>query len=196
MTRIRIEWSGCLLYRDMLEIRRAADEDKPGIWRIIEAVISTGDTYVFAPDSTEEEMLAYWCSPEKQTYVAVWTEQQKPKSAGILSDVLHGSNGEIVGTFFLKANQPGLGAHVANAGYMVAPEAKGKRVGRTMAEFSLDEARRLGYRSMQFNFVVKSNEVAVKLWQNIGFEIIGEIPEAFNHARNGLTNAYIMYRKL
>ena len=79
---------------------------------------------------------------------------------------------------------------------MVAPEAKGKRVGRTMAEYSLDEARRLGFESMQFNFVVKSNAVAVKLWQDIGFEIIGEIPEAFKHAENGLTNAYIMYRKL
>jgi ribosomal protein S18 acetylase RimI-like enzyme len=79
---------------------------------------------------------------------------------------------------------------------MVAPEAKGKRVGRRMAEYSIEEARRLGFRSMQFNFVVKSNEVAVKLWQDVGFEIIGEIPEAFDHAQNGLTNAYIMYRKL
>lgn len=182
----------------MLEIRKATEADKAEIWRIIKAVISTGDTYVFAPDSSEEEMLAYWYSPEKWTYVAIWAEdeQQKPKSAGILSDVLHASSGEIVGTFFLKANQPGLGAHVANAGYMVAPEAKGKRVGRAMAEFSLEEARRLGFESMQFNFVVKSNEVAVKLWQNLGFEIIGEIPEAFKHAENGLINAYIMYRKL
>ena len=96
----------------------------------------------------------------------------------------------------LKDNQPDLGAHIANAGYMVSPEAKGKRVGRTMAEFSLKEAKRLGYQAMQFNFVVKSNEVAVKLWLNLGFEIIGEIPEAFNHAEKGLTNALIMYRKL
>lgn len=177
----------------MIEIRKANDADKPEIWNIIKAVIATGDTYVFAPDSTEEEMISYWFSPEKHTYVAVWTEA--PKRAGILSDDLH-SSGTIVGTFFLKANQPGLGAHVGNAGYMVAPEAKGKRVGRTMAEYSLDESRRLGYKSIQFNFVVKSNAVAVKLWQDIGFEIIGEIPEAFNHAENGLTNAYIMFRKL
>lgn len=178
----------------MLEIRKATEEDKPEIWQIIKAVISTGDTYVFAPDSSEEEMLAYWFSPEKHTYVAVWSEP--PKRAGILSDELHNGNGKIVGTFFLKANQPGLGAHVCNAGYMVAPEAKGKRIGRAMAEFSLEEARKLGFQSMQFNFVVKSNEVAVRLWQNLGFEIIGEIPEAFQHAQNGLTNAYIMYRKL
>ena len=178
----------------MLEIRKANEEDKPEIWKIIKAVIATGDTYVFAPDSSEEEMLAYWMSPEKHTYVAVWSEP--PRSAGILSDDLHNTNGRIVGTFFLKANQPGLGAHVGNAGYMVAPFAKGKRVGRTMAEYSLEEARRLGFHSIQFNFVVKSNAVAVKLWQDVGFEIIGEIPNAFNHAQNGLTNAYIMYRKL
>lgn len=161
----------------MIEIRPYTESDKPQIWEIIKAVITGGDTYVFAPDSTQEEMLAYWCSAEKWTYVAVLDDR-------------------IVGTFFLKANQPGLGSHVGNAGYMVAPEGKGKRVGRTMAEFSLDEARRLGFKSMQFNFVVKSNEVAVKLWKDVGFEIIGEIPEAFQHTQNGLTNAYIMYRKL
>jgi ribosomal protein S18 acetylase RimI-like enzyme len=161
----------------MLEIRKAVEADKPEIWKIIKAVLATGDTYVFHPDTPEEKMLAYWFAADKQTYVALWEK-------------------EIVGTFFLKANQPDLGAHIANAGYMVAPAAKGKRVGRTMAEFSLAEARKLGYQAMQFNFVVKTNEVAVRLWQNLGFEIIGEIPEAFQHARDGLTNALIMYRKL
>ena len=161
----------------MIEIRKFIKADKPLIWEIIKTVIAGGDTYVFAPDSSEEKMLAFWCSAEKQTYVAVLENK-------------------IVGTFFLKANQPDLGSHIANAGYMVAPEGKGKRIGRTMAEFSLDEARRLGYQAMQFNFVVKSNEIAVKLWQNLGFKIIGEIPEAFQHQQNGLTNALIMYRKL
>lgn len=181
----------------MLEIRKATEADKPEVWKIIKAVIATGDTYTFPPDSTEEEMLSYWYDHEKHTYVAVWAETEQQPKVGILSDELHqSSSGEIVGTFFLKANQPGLGSHVANAGYMVAPEAKGKRVGRAMAEWSLDEARRLGFKSMQFNFVVKSNEVAVKLWQALGFEIIGENPEAFYHRENGLTNALIMYRKL
>lgn len=167
----------------MLEIRKAVAADKPQIWEIIKAVISTGDTYVFYPDTPEEKMLAYWFAADKHTYVAEWSESPE-------------SNRKIVGTFFLKDNQPDLGSHVANAGYMVSPAAKGKRVGRAMAEFSLAEARKLGYQAMQFNFVVKSNEVAVRLWQNLGFEIIGEIPEAFQHARNGLTNALIMYRKL
>lgn len=171
----------------MLEIRKAVAADEPQIWEIIKSVISTGDTYVFSPASPREKMLAYWFAADKQTYVALWSEPSAATGA---------LNQKIVGTFFLKDNQPDLGSHVANAGYMVSPAAKGKRVGRTMAEFSLEEAKRLGYQAMQFNFVVKTNEVAVRLWQNLGFEIIGEIPEAFQHAQNGLTNALIMYRKL
>lgn len=161
----------------MLEIRKAVAEDKAPVWEIIKSVIASGDTYIFYPDTPREKMLAYWFAADKHTFVALWESK-------------------IVGTFFLKDNQPDLGSHVANAGYMVAPAAKGKRVGRTMAEFSLAEARRLGYQAMQFNFVVKSNEVAVRLWLSLGFEIIGEIPEAFQHAQNGLTDALIMYRKL
>ena len=161
----------------MLEIRKIIESDKDEVWKIIQAVMATGDTYLFYPNSPKEKMLDWWCGADKQTYI------------GVL-------NNKIVGTFFLKANQPDLGSHIANAGYMVAPTAKGKRVGKTMAEFSLTEAKRLGYSAMQFNFVVKSNEIAVKLWQKLGFEIIGEIPEAFQHSQNGLTNALIMYRKL
>jgi ribosomal protein S18 acetylase RimI-like enzyme len=161
----------------MVNIRKADDRDKPAIWQIIKAVIAGGDTYVFDPESPEEEMLAYWFSPEKHVYVAE-------------------DDGEILGTYWLKANQPGLGSHVGNGAYMVSPDAKGKGIGRKMAEHSIEEARRLGFHSIQFNFVVKSNEVAVRLWKSVGFEIIGEIPDAFNHKENGLTNALIMYRKL
>jgi ribosomal protein S18 acetylase RimI-like enzyme len=162
----------------MIEIREATGSDKPTIWKIIKAVIAGGDTYVFEPDTPEDEMLAYWFSPEKYVYVA------------------EDEGGEVLGTYWIKPNQPGLGSHVGNGAYMVSPHAKGKGVGRIMAEHSIEEARRLGFKSIQFNFVVKSNEVAVKLWQKVGFEIIGEIPDAFDHKTNGLTNAYIMYRKL
>lgn len=161
----------------MIEIREAAETDRPAVWRIIKTVIAGGDTYVFDPGSPEDEMMAYWFSAEKYNYVAML-------------------DGEIVGTYWLKANQPGLGSHVANGAYMVSPEAKGNGIGRKMAEHSIEEARRLGFKSIQFNFVVKSNEVAVKLWKSAGFEVIGEIPDAFNHAVHGLTNAYIMYRRL
>lgn len=160
-----------------MEIRYAKEDDKPAIWNIIRAVIATEDTYTFPADASEEEMLAIWFSPEKHTYVAV-------------------ENDEVVGTFFLKQNQLGPGAHVGNAGYMVKPGLFRKGIGRAMGEWSLDECRRLGFHSLQFNFVVKTNERAVKLWQSIGMEIIGEIPEAFNHPEHGLVNAYIMYQKL
>ncbi|HEV7643347.1 MAG TPA: N-acetyltransferase [Pyrinomonadaceae bacterium] len=169
----------------MLEIRKATQDDWLGIWPIIKTVIAGGDTYTIAPDASEEEMRAMWYSPEKHTYVAVWTEAETVESSP-----------EVLGTFFLKANQSGPGAHIGNAGYMVSPEARGKGVGRRMGEWSLDEARALGFSAMQFNFVVKSNKYAVKLWQDIGFEIIGEIPDAFDHRELGLVNAYIMYRKL
>lgn len=161
----------------MIEIRKALETDKPAVWQIIKAVIAGGDTYVFEPDTPEDEMLVYWFSPEKHVYVAE-------------------DDGEILGTYWIKANQPGLGSHVGNGAYMVSPNAKSKGVGRKMAEHSIEEARRLGFHSIQFNFVVKSNEVAVRLWKSVGFEVIGEIPDAFNHKENGLTNAYIMYRKV
>lgn len=161
----------------MVDIRPANESDKPAIWQIIKAVIAGGDTYVFAPDASEDEMMAFWFTPDKHNYVAV-------------------SDGEIVATFWLRANNPGLGKHVGNAAYMVSPTAHGKGIGKQIGLWSLDEARRLGFTAMQFNFVVKSNIYAVKLWQDIGFEIIGEIPDAFDHSKNGLTNAYIMYRKL
>ncbi len=160
-----------------MNIRKVTEQDKPEIWQIIKAVIATGDTYVFAPDSPEDEMIAYWFSPEKHVYVAE-------------------DDGEILGTYWIKANQPGLGSHVGNGAYMVSPGAKGKGIGRMMAEHSVEEAKRIGFKSIQFNFVVKSNTGAVKLWQSIGFEIIGEITDAFDHKEHGLTNAYIMYKKL
>jgi len=161
----------------MLEIRKAIPEDNNQIWNIIKEVISKGDTYTFDPNSSKETMLEYWCGQDKHTYVAT-------------------DNEEIIGTFVIKDNQPGLGSHIANASYMVSKKASGKGVGKTMGEFSLEEASRLGYTAMQFNIVVKSNTAAVQLWQKLGFDIIGEIPDAFNHKEIGLTNAYIMYRKL
>jgi L-amino acid N-acyltransferase YncA len=160
-----------------MTIRLASQADQEAIWEIISAVISTGDTYVFAPDSSEEKMLKYWFSDDKHTYLAE-------------------EDGEVLGTFYLKANQPDLGSHIVNAGYMVSENARGKGLGKTMAEFSLGEARRLGFRGMQFNLVVKTNEKAVRLWLKMGFSIIGEIPEAYKHSELGYVNAYIMYQKL
>lgn len=159
----------------MIEIRKIAPGDHDRVWEILQAIISQGDVLAYV--SSREEMLAYWCDECKHTYVAIM-------------------GGEVAGTFFIQDNQPGRGSHIANAAYAVDPSTAGKGIGRYMAEYSLTEAKRLGYRAMQFNLVVKSNKNAVKLWQKMGFEIIGEIPQAFDHIRDGLVGAYIMYRVL
>lgn len=161
----------------MIEIRKATAEDYDAVWNIIKEVIATGDTYIYAPDSSKEKMIKEWFGENKYTYIALL-------------------DNKIAGTFFIKQNQPDLGSHVANAGYMTAPAMAGKGIGRAMAAFSLKEAKRLGFEAMQFNMVVKSNERAVQLWKKLGFEIIGELPAVFNHRQLGLTNAYIMYKKL
>jgi ribosomal protein S18 acetylase RimI-like enzyme len=161
----------------VIEIRKANVEDKDQIWEIIKEVISKGDTYTFDPNTPKATMLNYWYGPDRYTYVAT-------------------DKGKIVGTFMIRDNQPGLGAHIANGAYMVSEVAAGKGIGKKMGQFSLAEAKRLGYMAMQFNIVIKSNTRAVNLWQNLGFKIIGEIPDAFNHTENGMTNAYVMYRKL
>ena len=160
-----------------IKIRSAIPPDHDAIWKIIQQVISSGDTYVFDPDSSREKMINYWCGPDKHTFVATIDEQ-------------------VVGTFIIKDNQPDLGSHVANASYMTQPSAFGKGIGQAMGEFSLQEARRLGYRAMQFNIVIKNNTRAVKLWQRLGFQIIGEIPEAFHHKTEGYTDILIMWRRL
>jgi ribosomal protein S18 acetylase RimI-like enzyme len=161
----------------MIEIKKAQPVDADPIWEILRETIRGGNTFVYPESWTKEEMLGYWLDPAKHTYVA-WMDSQ------------------IVGTFFIQDNQPGRGSHIANAGYMTAPEHYGKGIARHMCRFSLAEARRLGYQAMQFNIVVKTNERAVALWQHLGFRIIGEIPEAFQHKEFGLVNAYIMYQKL
>lgn len=160
-----------------IRIRTYEAHDEDDIWGIIQEVISTGDTYVFSPDSKREEMMNYWCGADKRTYVAE-------------------IDGNIAGTFVIKSNQPGLGNHIANASYMTRKEARGRGIGTAMAEFSMAEARKLGYRGMQFNVVIKSNQRAIDLWKKLGFEVIGEIPDALRHASLGYTNAYIMFKSL
>ena len=163
----------------MILIRKYNEKDKEEIWKIIEYVISQGNSFTFALDTPSAFALEDWCSSDKHTFVAFDED-----------------SGKILGTFYIKANQIGLGSHIANGSYMVSPDARRKGVGRLMGEYSIEEARKLGFYAMQFNFVVKSNEKAINLWKSLGFEIVGEIPEAYRHKENGLTNAYIMYRKL
>jgi len=161
----------------MMTLRRAEDADRDALWEIFRVVVAAGDTYAFDPAISREEALAYWMHTANRCFVA---EQ----------------DGKIVGTYILRANQPGLGSHVANAAFMVAPGARKLGVGRAMGEHCLDEARREGFRAMQFNFVVSTNESAVRLWQRLGFEIVGTLPGAFRHREKGYVDAYVMFRSL
>jgi len=163
--------------KSSIAIRRADSRDEDAIWQIFRAVVEPGDTYAYPADLGRRDALALWMKTPAHTYVA--------------SD-----NESIVGTYWIKPNQPGRGSHVANAAFMVAPEAQGRGVGRRMGEHCLAEARRLGFRAMQFNLVVSTNEPAVALWKKLGFDIIATVPEAFDHRTLGLVDAYVMYRSL
>ena len=160
-----------------LTIRLATTADLPAIWRILQPVIRAGETYALPRDMSEADAIAYWCAPTNETFVA---EQ----------------DGAIVGTYILRANQLGGGSHVANCGYMTASAAEGRGVARGMLEHSLVRARERGFRAMQFNFVVSTNERAVQTWQRYGFAIVGRLPGAFDHPRAGYVDALVMFREL
>jgi len=171
-----------------LNIRPAAKADRDAIWEIFHDVITPGDTYAFNPEMSREDALAYWFRADTHTYVA---ELDCLKQSSFQPGYRR-----VVGTYILRANQTGGGAHVANAAFMVAASARGEGIGRAMGEHCLDEARRLGFRAMQFNFVVSTNESAVRLWQQLGFKIVGTLPGAFRHPAKGYVDVYVMFRSL
>ena len=184
-----------------LRIRSAANSDRDAIWNIFHETVAAGDTYAFDPNISREDALAYWFEAGTYTYVA----EQHAESVGegvtipgtaTPSATAPVKNRLVVGTYILRANQSGAGSHVANAAYMVAQDARGLGVGRKMAEHSLAEARRLGFRAMQFNFVVSTNASAIHLWQQVGFKIVGTLPGAFRHPEAGYVDVYIMFRPL
>src|ERR1700692_326666 len=158
-------------------IRPAVAEDHPAIWAILEPVIRAGETYTLPRDMREDEALGYWMGPDRETFVAV---------AGT----------EILGTYYIRPNQQGGGAHVANCGYMTAAHAMGRGGARAMAEHSMVHAKARGYTAMQFNFVVSTNHRAVALWEQLGFATLCRLPGAFAHPREGLVDALVMFRAL
>lgn len=164
-----------------LVIRTATDADEGALWRILEPVIRAGETYPLPRDMSRIDALTYWRQPAHAVFVAQSGD---------------GPRREIVGTYYLRANQAGGGAHVANCGYMTAASATSRGIATAMCEHSLAEAARRGFRAMQFNFVISSNERAVRLWQHCGFEIIGRLPEVFAHPKLGYVDAYVMFRRL
>jgi ribosomal protein S18 acetylase RimI-like enzyme len=161
----------------MLIIRAARPDDSDAVWAILEPVIRAGETYPLPRGMSQQDASIFWFSPKHEVFVA---EQ----------------DGQILGTYFLRANQEGGGSHVANCGYVTATWASGRGFARAMCAHSLEHAKARGFRAMQFNFVVSTNERAVRLWKSFGFEIIGRLPEAFLHPSVGYTDAYVMFRSL
>ncbi|HEX6220077.1 MAG TPA: GNAT family N-acetyltransferase [Acidimicrobiia bacterium] len=171
--------AGARLIDDNVVFTVADPPDWEEIWPIVRDVIGTGDTYPYPPDMSEAEARSIWMKegPMEATFVARMGET-------------------IVATAYVKPNQPGLGDHVANAGWMVAPDRQGQGLGRRFAEYVIDQARERGYLGMQFNSVVSTNTGAVALWESLGFEIVGTVPEAFRHSLVGLVPIHVMYRRL
>jgi ribosomal protein S18 acetylase RimI-like enzyme len=158
-------------------IRHAAERDYDAIWSILEPVIRDGETYALPRDMSREAALAYWFGGEHEVFVA-------EDASGI------------VGTYFLQPNQKGGGSHVANCGYVTAGHATGRGIAAAMCSHSMERASQRGFRAMQFNFVVSTNERAVRLWKHLGFRVVGELPGAFFHPRHGIVNALVMYQEL
>jgi len=158
-------------------IRPARPEDAVVLWSIIGAVIRAGETYTLDRQMSEGDALAYWLAADKETFVAE-------------------ENGVILGTYFIRSNQAGGGAHVCNCGYITSAAATGRGIARLMCQHSLNHARARGYRAMQFNFVVSTNERAVRLWESLGFEIVGRLPLAFKHPIHGYVDALVMFQSL
>ena len=158
-------------------IRQATDADDAAIWAILKPAVESGETFTADPAGGREGAFAYWRPPGAVNFVAEL-------------------EGTVVGTSYLKPNQPGGGGHVCNAGYCTAPEAQGKGVARALLTHSLEEARRRGFRAMQYNFVVATNTRAIATWERAGFDIVGRLPGAFHHPSDGYVDALVMYKTL
>jgi len=158
-----------------MQIRISRPGDADSVWAILEPTIIAGETYTLPREMSRQEALDYWFAPQHEVFVA--EEHTK-----------------ILGTYFLQPNQQGGGSHVANCGYVTASWATGRGVARAMCAHSLDRARQRGFKAMQFNFVVSTNERAIALWHSFGFEIVGRLPGAFHHPTAGLVDALVMYR--
>lgn len=166
----------------MTVIRRFEESDWPALLGLLRQTFASGDTYAYSPQSTDAEIRAAWIAAPQATYVA---REGEP-----------GAEGELLGTYVIKPNQPGLGSHVCNCGYVVAPAAQGKGLASALCEHSQREAIAFGFLAMQFNLVVATNERAVRLWQHLGFAIVGTLPRVFRHQRLGLVDAHVMFKTL
>lgn len=162
----------------VINLRRFEPSDWPAVWAVLEPVFRRGDVYAYPPDISEADVRALWVERSLESWIA------------------QDASGEILGAYYIRRNQSGGGSHVCNCGYAVADAARGRGIAARMCEHSQHTAIRLGFRSMQFNFVVSTNEAAVHLWQKLGFDIVGRLPEAFRHPTRGYVDAFVMFKHL
>ncbi|HEX6151054.1 GNAT family N-acetyltransferase [Nocardioides sp.] len=161
-----------------MRIRPATAADWPSIWPIFRDIVAAGETYAYPEDLTSEEAAALWM-------------ERPPGETVVLEDA-----GEVLGTAKYGPNRPGRGAHVGTASFMVSPTAQGRGIGRALAEHVVGRLREQGYRGIQFNAVVETNTAAVRLWQALGFRIVGTVPGAFESASHGHVGLHVMYLDL
>ena len=158
-------------------IRKARKEDFESIWPIFHEIVAAGETYALDPETGKEQAYEKWMAAPEVTYV--------------IED-----NGEVLGTYYIKTNQPGGGSHVCNCGYMVSSRARGRGLATQMCEHSQKAALELGFKAMQFNLVVSTNKGAIRLWETLGFKVVGRLPDAFDHPSSGYVDAFVMYKWL
>jgi ribosomal protein S18 acetylase RimI-like enzyme len=161
----------------LMNIRLAIPSDFEQIWPIFQEIVLAGETYAFAPDITKAQAFDVWMKAPRQSFVVE-------------------EHGKILGAYFLRTNQAGPGDHVCNCGYIVSSSARGRGLATAMCEHSQRIAVQLGYKAMQFNIVVSTNETAVKLWTKLGFATVGRLPKAFRHPVEGYVDAFVMYKWL
>ena len=165
-------------FMSTLHFAPMSDEDFTSFWPTFKAIVEAQETYAIDPDISFEAARELWC--------------HTPKTSMVVKD----EHGHVLGAYYLKANAAGPGDHICNCGYMVTPAARGKGVARAMCEHSQAQAKELGFQAMQYNAVVATNEVAVALWQKLGFQIVGTVPNAYRHARLGFVDTHVMYKAL
>lgn len=163
------------------KITEADESHWAGIWEILQPTFNSGDTYAYPPGIAENDAKHYWIECPQRTYVGIYS-------------------GQIVGTYYIKPNQPGLGSHICNMGFVVSRERRGlgtgTGTGTKLAQHAFDAAKKLGFHAVQANLVVSTNTKAIKLWESLGFSIIGTIPDGFNLHSKNFVDAFIMYKKL
>jgi len=161
----------------IVQISEVTKNDFMSFWPVFKDVVSAQETYAFDPDIDFESAYNLWCL--------------SPQKAYVIKD-----NGIILGSYYIKPNASGPSAHISNCGYIVSPESRGKGIARKLCLHSQKIAIEFGYSAMQFNSVVSSNEIAINLWKKLGYNIIGTIPNAYNHKKLGLIDAFIMHKQL